>query len=179
MSPTDPTEDPAVGVGDLHSLELEDAQFRLAIEAAPTGMSMIDERGQILLVNAQAERLFGYSRAELIGQQMDVLVPDHSRARHPGFRERFFDDPRARPMGAGRDLFGRRRDGTEVPVEIGLNPLITEHGRYVLSSIVDITERKRAEREREELLGQLRGLNGRLPTTRSSSAPRSPSPSAT
>jgi len=125
-------------------------------------MLMIDEAGTIILVNAQVERLFGYSRDELVGRHMDMLVPERSRSRHPMFRESFFTNPRSRPMGAGRDLFGRRRDGSEVPVEIGLNPLITQQGRYVLSSIVDITERKRAEREREELLGQLRTLNADL-----------------
>ncbi|TNF23756.1 MAG: PAS domain S-box protein [Deltaproteobacteria bacterium] len=152
----------APAAGELRALELEDTHFRLAIEAAPTGMLMIDEAGTILLVNAQIERLFGYTRAELVGGHIDMLIPDSSRASHPEFRERYFADPQTRPMGAGRELFARRKDGREVPVEIGLNPMTTESGRYVLSSVVDITERKRAEREREALLRQLRGLNADL-----------------
>ena len=137
-------------------------QFRLAIEAAPTGMILVDERGHIVLVNAQVERIFGYPREEVVGQPIEMLVPERFRARHPGFRGDFHGDPKSRPMGAGRDLFGLRRDGTEVPIEIGLNPLQDPGGRFVLSSVVDITERKRAEREREGLLGQLRTLNAEL-----------------
>jgi PAS domain S-box-containing protein len=137
-------------------------QFRLAIEAAPTGMLMVDAAGVIVLVNEQIEKLFGYQRAELLGQKLEVLVPERFRARHPGFRESFFGEPRARAMGGGRDLFGVRKDGTEVPIEIGLNPLTTSEGSFVLSSVVDITERKRADRERENLLGQLRTLNADL-----------------
>ncbi len=130
-------------------------QFRLAIEAAPTGMIMVDRQGRIVLVNAQIEKLFGYCREELIGQGIEMLVPERFRRQHPVYRRDFFNDPRSRPMGAGRDLFGLRKDGAEVPIEIGLNPLESPDGDFVLSSVVDITERKRAEEEREELLGQL------------------------
>jgi PAS domain S-box-containing protein len=137
-------------------------QFRLAIEAAPTGMLMVDAQGVIVLVNEQIEKLFGYQRAELLGQKLEALVPERFRHRHPGFREAFFGEPKARAMGGGRDLYGMRKDGTEVPIEIGLNPLTTSEGRFVLSSVVDITERKRADRERENLLGQLRSLNADL-----------------
>ena len=134
-------------------------QFRLAIEASPTGMLMLDGSGAIVLVNEQIERLFGYRRTELLGQKVEMLVPARYRSRHPGFRQVFFNDPKVRAMGAGRDLFGLRKDGSEVPIEMGLNPLTTPEGRFVLSSVVDITERKRAEQEREALLGQLRTLN--------------------
>jgi PAS domain S-box-containing protein len=137
-------------------------QFRLAIEAAPTGMLMVDSHGVVVLVNEQIEKLFGYQRAELLGQKLEVLVPQRFRGRHPGFRETFFGEPKARAMGGGRDLYGIRKDGTEVPIEIGLNPLTTPEGSFVLSSVVDITERKRADRERENLLGQLRALNADL-----------------
>ena len=130
-------------------------QLRLAIEAAPTGMIMADRQGRIVLVNAQIERLFGYRREELIGHTIEMLVPERFRIQHPHLRKDFFSDPRSRPLGAGRDLYGLRKDGTELPIEIGLNPLETPEGAFVLSSVVDITARKRAEREREELMGQL------------------------
>jgi len=130
-------------------------QFRLAIEAAPAGMIMVDERGEIVLVNAKVEELFGYPRGELMGRSIEMLVPQRFRAHHPGFRTNFYSDPKARPMGAGRDLYGLRKDGTEMPIEIGLNPLETPEGRFVLSSVVDITERKRVEQERENLLVRL------------------------
>jgi PAS domain S-box-containing protein len=137
-------------------------QFRMAIEAAPTGMLMMNDAGVIVLVNAQVEKLFGYPRAELLGQRIELLIPERYRARHPQFREDFFVDPKARAMGGGRELHGLRKDGSEIPVEIGLNPLQTPEGHFVLSSVVDITERKRADRERENLLEQLRALNADL-----------------
>jgi PAS domain S-box-containing protein len=136
-------------------------QFRLAIEAAPTGMLMVAQDGKIILVNAQIEKLFGYSRAELIGQKVEFLIPSRYRTHHPKFREGFLTDPKSRAMGSGRDLFGLRKDGTEMPIEIGLNPLKTAEGTFVLSSIVDITERKKAEerqnslREKETLLKEI------------------------
>ncbi len=119
-------------------------QFRLAIEAAPTGMLMIDCVGKIVLVNAQVEKLFGYSRKELLDQQIEMLVPERFRAHHPNFRKAFFRDPKTRAMGSGGELYGLRKDGTEMPVEIGLNPMQTPTGEFVVASIVDITERKRA-----------------------------------
>jgi len=137
-------------------------QFRMAIEAAPTGMLMMNREGVIVLVNVQVEKLFGYVREELLGQRIEILVPERYRGRHPDFREGFFASPKARAMGGGRELFGLRKDGTEVPIEIGLNPLQTAEGSFVLSSVVDITERKRADQEREDLLGQLRTLNADL-----------------
>jgi PAS domain S-box-containing protein len=137
-------------------------QFRLAIEAAPTGMLMMNDRGIIVLVNEQTERLFGYRREELLGQKIEVLVPERFRHRHPGFRQAFLGEPKTRAMGGGRDLYGVRKDGVEVPIEIGLNPLSTSEGNFVLSSVVNITERKRADRERENLLGQLQTLNADL-----------------
>jgi PAS domain S-box-containing protein len=137
----------------------DEARFRLAIEAAPTGMLMVDQEGKIVLVNAQVEKLFGYAREALIGQPVEILVPSETRGRHPDFRAGFYRDLRTRPMGAGRDLFGRRRDGSEVPIEIGLNPLHTEAGIFVLSSIVDITERKRIESALQEKTEELERSN--------------------
>jgi PAS domain S-box-containing protein len=98
-------------------------RFRLVVEAAPNAMVMINPAGEIVMVNAQAERVFGYARAEILGQPVEMLVPERFRSHHPGLRATFFADPRPRPMGAGRDLYGRRKDGSEFPVEIGLNPI--------------------------------------------------------
>jgi PAS domain S-box-containing protein len=122
-----------------------DELFRLAVESAPNAMILVDAGGRIVLVNAQTEKLFGYPRSELLGETIEKLVPERFRAAHPGQRQIFFAHPRARSMGAGRDLFGLRKDGMEVPVEIGLNPLQTRDGSFVLAAVVDITERKRAE----------------------------------
>ncbi|MDX6499547.1 MAG: hypothetical protein QOG23_2807 [Blastocatellia bacterium] len=115
------------------------------LEAAPSAMLMVDERGRVTLVNAQLERLFGYDRAEILDQPVEMLVPERYRNVHSGHRVNFFHTPSTRVMGAGRDLFGLRKDGTEVPIEIGLNPIQTDKGTFVLASIIDITERKRAE----------------------------------
>lgn len=127
------------------SLSLGEEQLRQIIDAAPSGMIMVNHSGKIVLVNSQIEQLFGYERMELVGKSIEVLVPTSARERHPQYREQYFDDPKTRAMGVGRDLYGLRKDGTEIPVEIGLNPLMTDGSRYVLASVVDITERKRAE----------------------------------
>jgi len=120
-------------------------RFRLIVEAAPNAIVMSDPAGKIVMVNALAERVFGYSRAELVGQSLEVLVPERFRSHHPELRRTFFADLRPRPMGAGRDLYGLKRDGSEFPVEIGLSPIETDEGMMVLAAIVDITERKAAE----------------------------------
>ena len=132
-----------------------DEQFRMAIESAPTGMLMTDGGGSIVMVNARIETLFGYERAELIGENLEKLVPERFRSAHPGDRRGYFDAPQSRPMAAGRELFGLRKNGSEVPIEIGLNPVSTSAGSFILSSVVDITERKQA-------LKQLRALNESL-----------------
>ena len=120
-------------------------KFRQVIESAPSAMIMIDGEGMIELVNVQAERTFGYSREELLGRSIDILLPDRLRAVHGHHRATFFASPTPRPMGIGHDLFGRRKDGSEFPVEIGLNPLMTPEGQKVISSISDITKRKEIE----------------------------------
>jgi PAS domain S-box-containing protein len=137
-------------------------QFRIAIEAAPAGMLMVDRNGRIALVNAQVEKIFGYRREELLNEPVEILVPERFRGGHPDHRSGFFHAPDARPMGRGRDVYGLRKDGTEVPIEIGLNPLRTPEGDCVLSSVADISERRRAEHEREDLMGQLKALNADL-----------------
>ncbi len=120
--------------------------YRDLVEAAPDAILVVDQRGLIELVNRQAEVLFGYSRAELIGQPVDLLVPVRAKAVHPSHRSAYFGDPRTRPMGAGLDLTARRKDGSEVPVDISLSPLETDRGTVVSVAIRDITERKRAEK---------------------------------
>ncbi len=120
-------------------------QLTAIVNSVPTAIIVVDRRGSIVLVNRQAARLFGYSGSELLGEMVDVLIPFTFRAGHPALRERFMEDPTARPMGAGRDLYGLRKDGDEFPIEIGLNPISTEEGTFVVSAIVDITERKRLE----------------------------------
>ncbi|MBU0724150.1 MAG: PAS domain S-box protein [Alphaproteobacteria bacterium] len=127
------------------ALQKSEARFRLVVEAAPNAMVMIDPDGKIEMVNAQAERVFGYGRDELLGHPVEMLVPERFRHQHPGLRKAFFADPQSRPMGAGRELYGLRKDGTEFPVEIGLNPIETDEGTMVLSAIVDISTRKRLE----------------------------------
>ncbi len=122
-------------------------QFRLTVEASPSGMLMVDERGSILLVNAQIETQFGYSREELLGQPVEILLPGALREKHRRQRTDFFAHPEPRQMGKGRDLFGLRKDGKEIPVEIGLNPIRTAEGPRVLASVVDITERKNIEEQ--------------------------------
>jgi len=130
---------------DITDRKKAERRFHLAVEAAPNGMVMVNQEGKILLVNAQMERLFGYSRNELLGMSVEKLVPERFRAKHAGFRKGFFAGPQARPMGAGRDLYAQRKDGSEFPVEIGLSPIETDEGIWVLGAVVDISERRRAE----------------------------------
>src|SRR6266487_2371173 len=132
-------------VVDISARKRAEARFRVAVESSPNGMVMIDRGGKIVLVNRETERLFGYAREALLGQPIERIVPTRFRERHPEFRTAYFADPQARAMGAGRDLFGRRKDGTDIPVEIGLNPIETDEGLFVLASVVDISARKRAE----------------------------------
>jgi len=121
-------------------------RFQLFVEAAPSAVIAVDGKGDIVLVNTQAEKLFGYARQDLLGRPLEMLVPERFRKSHAGLREGYAAAPSARAMGAGRDLFALRADGSEVPVEIGLNPISTDEGPMVLASIIDITERLLAAR---------------------------------
>src|SRR5574341_1420899 len=125
--------------------------FRDILGSVPDAMVIVDQRGRIAFANALAERLFGYARDELRGATIETLVPERFRIRHADHRSGYFRDPRTRPMGAGLELYGRRKDGTEFPVEISLSPLETDGGVLAVSAIRDITERKAAE-ERAQLL---------------------------
>jgi diguanylate cyclase (GGDEF)-like protein/PAS domain S-box-containing protein len=122
-------------------------RFELAVESAPIAMLMVDQHGQIVLANRECEKLYGYTRTELLGQPVEVLVPADLRAHDSITRQRFFAAPIARRMGAGHEFRGKRKDGSEVLIEIGLNPVRTEDGQCALMTIVDISERKRLEAE--------------------------------
>src|SRR5258706_12787433 len=119
-------------------LERDISERTARLEAAPSAMLMVDERGRMTLVNAQLEQLFGYDRSELLDQPVEMLVPERYRNVHSGHRVNFFHSPSTRVMGAGRDLFGLRKDGSEVPIEIGLNPIRRKRGALGQSGVLGV-----------------------------------------
>ncbi len=125
-------------------------EFRALLEAAPDAMVIANDQGKISLVNAQTEKLFGYNREELLGQPVEMLIPQRYHGHHIHYRKDYSDSPRLRPMGAGRELFGLRKDGSEFPVEISLSPFRSEEGMLVFSAIRDITPQKKAQDELRE-----------------------------
>ena len=137
---------------DVTEEKLAEEKFKLAVEACPNGMLMADHAGLIVMANTEVENMFGYRREELIGQSVDLLVPERFRVQHFVHRSYYAANPTARRVGANRDLYGRRKDGTEFPTEIALNPILTRQGLLTLSAIVDITERKRLDRLKSEFV---------------------------
>lgn len=144
--------------------EEREAQFRLAMESSPSGMLLVGPDGAITMVNAQIERMFGYTRDELLGRPVECMLPERDHEGHEQHRQAFLAAPASRPMGGGRDLYGRRKDGSEFPLEIGLNPIRLTSGTAVLASVIDITARRQAEQalrdsaERLELAVQAAGI---------------------
>ncbi|HVQ92336.1 MAG TPA: PAS domain S-box protein, partial [Mycobacteriales bacterium] len=142
-------------IRDVTDRKKAEAKFRGLLEAAPDAIVCIGPDGRIALVNAQTERLFGYRRAELDGQPVEILVPEAVRPAHPGLRSQYFRNPQQRPMGAGMQLAARRKDGTEFPAEISLSGLDTEDGLLVSAAIRDVTERVESQAERDRFEQQL------------------------
>ncbi len=134
-------------VRQVHEADDSEAYFRHLLDSAPDAMVIIDEQGKIAIVNAQAEKMFGYRRDEMLGRTVEMLLPDRLHMQHIQHRRSFQDDPRLRPMGAGSELLARRSDGSEFPVEISLSPVQSHAGRFVSSVIRDVTDRKRMEDE--------------------------------
>lgn len=147
---------------DITERKRAEERFRRVVESAPNAIILVGKDGRISLVNAQTERLFGYTREELLGASVDMLVPERFRGAHPHYRASFFSNPTVRPMGAGRDLYGLRKDGSEFSVEIGLNPIQSEEGMLVLTSIIDITERKQSEQGIHRVLQEIQETVGIL-----------------
>ena len=142
----------SASVRDITGRKRLEEKFKGLLEAAPDAMVIANEKGEITLINRQTEKLFGYSKEELIGRAVEILIPPDFHNKHVTDRTKYFADPKVRSMGAGLELFAIRKDGTKFPVEISLSPLITEEGTLISSSVRDITDRKRSEQRFRNLL---------------------------
>lgn len=149
-------------VRDISTHKKTEQSFRQVVEASPNAIVMINNLGQITLVNQKLEEYFGYNRQELFGQKIEVLIPHRFRGHHVHDRSGFFKKPQTRSMGSGRDLFGLRKNGEEFPIEIGLTPIANEAGQQVLASIIDISQRKRFEEEVKKKQEELEASNKEL-----------------
>jgi len=146
----------------LEEISAAERLYRLAVDAAPSALVMVDDAGKIVLVNREFERLFGYAREELLGRDVEILVPEHLTRTHIDHRGSFQQAPQERKMGQGHELFGRRKDGTELPIDVGLTPIQTADGTHVLSAIVDLTYSKQIERSLSTQAQELKRSNAEL-----------------
>ena len=159
--------EPLMVVGEIEDItqrERAEKLLRLVVESAPNGIVMVDSTGRIVLVNEQTEKYFGYRREELLGRQIEMLIPERMRSKHPDYRDGFIAEQRARAMGLGRSLFGLRKDGSEFPIEIGLSPVETDQELLILSAIVDISERVRVDHELRRIRGYLKNIIDSMPS---------------
>ena len=151
-------------IEDITQRERTEKLFQLVVESAPNAIVMVNSENRIVLVNSQTEKYFGYRRDELLGKPLEDLLPERLRNHHPGYVKSFKSEHRARPMGLGRDLFGRRKDGSEFPVEVGLSPVETAQELFILSAIVDISERVRSDRELQRMRTYLKNIIDSMPS---------------
>ena len=149
---------------EIKERQRSEAKFKELLESAPDSIVIVDREGRIVLTNARTEQLFGYDRSELLGQKVEMLIPERFRAKHGGYRDGYTHAPVPRAMGSGVELFARKKDGSEVPVDISLSPIVTNGDRLVSSAIRDITARKEAREKLRESEKSLRLLTSQLLT---------------